>query len=66
MKYRIDIWTWGIMSATYESDSIEDVLAWFVNNNWAHTYDIGNCSFNVFEDDEILSFEEEYKLGFYS
>ena len=38
MKYRIDIWTWGTKSAVYESDSIEDVLVWFLNN-WAYTYD---------------------------
>lgn len=64
MKYRIDIWTWGTKSAVYESDSVEDVLAWFLNN-WAHTYDIGNCAFNVFKDDVELSFEENNKLGFY-
>ena len=65
MRYKIEIWQYRIIASKYESDDISDVLLWY-QLNWQHTYDMGYCSFDVYEDGRELSFEEEYELGFYN
>ena len=65
MNYRIDIWTWGFIADTYWNNNVESVLKWF-KDNWVGKYENGLCTFHVYKDDVELSFEEEYRLGFYS
>lgn len=62
MKYKIDIWQWGSITETYESDNIEDIVE-FWKGEWFDCYDHGYCTFYVYEDDEELSFDEVYELG---
>lgn len=64
MKYKIEIWQYHNIADTYESDDIRDVLNWY-KNNWHWIYDVGDCAFYVYKDNEELSWDEEYKLGFY-
>lgn len=64
MKYKIEIWQWGSIRETFESDNIEDVVEWY-ETEWMDCYEIGHCVFIVYENDRQLSFEEEYDLGFY-
>ena len=64
MQYKIEIWQWGHITETYESNCIKDVLSQY-RANWAGCYDCGNCSFNVYEDERLLSFDEEYEFGFH-
>jgi len=65
MKYKIEIWQYYSMVATYESDDIEDVLSWY-KIHWWNCYEMGNCVFSIYENDIELDFDEEYKLGFHS
>ena len=64
--YRIEIWQYHSLTETYESDSVEEILDWYKNNNWQYCYECGGCAFDVYKDGIELSFEEEYKLGFHS
>lgn len=64
MKYKIEIWQWHSLTTTFESDNIEDVMDWY-KAEWWYCYEMGNCSFSVYENDRELSFEEEAKLGFH-
>ena len=64
MKYKIEIWQYHIIAETYESDDLTDILSWF-RSEWLSAYDMGYCSFNVYEDGRELSFDELYGLGFY-
>jgi hypothetical protein len=63
MKYKIEIWQYHSVVETYESDDIEDVLQWY-RCYWRWPYELGDCSFDVYKDGRILSWNEEYKLGF--
>ena len=65
MKYKIEIWQYQDITATYESDNIQDILSWY-RSNWYHSYVMGFCSFSVHENERELSFEEEYEFGFYN
>lgn len=64
MKYRIEIWQYQNLAESYESDDIEDILKWY-KTKWWWVYELGNCSFEVYENNRELSFEEGNKLGFY-
>lgn len=64
MKYKIEIWQWHSISETYESDNIEDILDWY-KSNWLYCYEIGQCTFCVYENERELSFEEENSFGFH-
>lgn len=65
MKYKIEIWQYQNITETYESDNIEDVLQWY-KLNWRWLYELGNCVFYIYNDNEELSWNEKYKLGFYT
>lgn len=65
MKYKIDIWTYGHINESYENDDIAEVLDWYKYSGWASAYDQGRCAFNLYEDGQKLSFDEEYELGFH-
>ena len=65
MKYKIEIWQYHIIAETYESDDIKDILSWY-RSHWQYTYDMGYCSFDVYENGRELSFEEELEFGFHS
>lgn len=65
MKYRIEIWQYHDITETYESDNIEDVLEWY-KLNWWWPYELGDCVFYIYNDNEELSWNEAYKLGFYT
>lgn len=64
MKYKIEIWQYHSITATYESDDIKDILSWY-RSCWSHSYDMGYCAFDVYKDGVLLSFDEEYNLGFH-
>lgn len=64
MKYRIEIWQHHDITETYESNNIEDILKWY-KIYWWWIYELGDCSFSVYEDNEVLSFGEKNRLGFY-
>lgn len=65
MKYKIEIWQYHSVVETYESDDIEDVLQWY-RCYWWWAHELGDCSFDVYKDGRILSWNEEYKLGFHN
>ena len=64
MKYKIEIWQYGSITEIYESENIEDIVAWY-KSNWEMCWDMGGCAFEVYENGKQLSFDEEYELGFY-
>lgn len=64
MKYRIEIWQHHDITETYESDNIEEILKWY-RIYWWWIYELGDCSFSVYEDNKSLSFDEINRLGFY-
>lgn len=64
MKYKIIIWQYKSEVDRYENDNIKEILKWY-KDKWQHKYDIGDCSFSIFEDNKRLDFDEVYKLGFY-
>ena len=64
MKYKIEIWTYGYVRDSYESDDVLEVLNWYKDSGWYGTYENGGCSYEIYKDGEMLSFDEEYELGF--
>lgn len=64
MKYRIDIWQYGNIADSYESDNIEEVVNWY-KENWVDAYEYGLCSMDVYEQRRDIPFEEAVKLGFF-
>lgn len=63
-KYRIEIWRYHAKIDTYESNDIKEILNWY-KNNYQILYDYGGCAFDIYEDNKLLDFETEDKLGFY-
>ena len=63
-KWKIEIWEYHYVVDSYESNSINKVLKWF-RQNWLWSYDNGNCSFEVYKNNNELTFDEKYDLGFY-
>ena len=61
MKYKIEIWRYHSVIATYESDNIEDIAEWF-KSRWYDAYDNGMCSLEVYRDGEDLSWDEMFEL----
>ncbi|HKM04431.1 MAG TPA: hypothetical protein VJZ04_07520 [Lachnospiraceae bacterium] len=49
MKYKIEIWQYHSIIATFETDSYDELLEWY-KVNWAWTYENGGCATYVFED----------------
>lgn len=64
MRYKIEIWQWHSITETYESDNIENILEWY-KVHWRWTYELGNCAFTIYKNNEELSWDEEYELGFH-
>ena len=64
MRYKIEIWQYHGIVETYESNDIKDILKWY-KNNWKYTYECGDCSFSICDNNKELSFDEVYELGFY-
>ena len=64
MKYKIEIWQWQSMRDIFESDNIEDIVEWY-ESEWKDCFEMGYCSFGVYENDRRLSFDEEWDLGFH-
>lgn len=65
MKYKIEIWRYHALIEEYQSDTIQDIYDWFYNYNWKWEYELGNCCFNVYEDEREMTFNELNKHGFY-
>ena len=63
-KWKIEIWEYHYVVDSYESNSINEVLKWF-RQNWLWSYDNGNCAFEVYKNNNELTFDEKYDLGFY-
>lgn len=64
MKYRIDIWQYGDISESYESDDIKDLVNWY-KENWSTAYYIGECTMDIYKPREDIPYEEAVRLGFY-
>lgn len=64
MKYKINIWQYHSIIDTYESNKVEEILKWY-EENYKFIYEMDNCSFEVFKDNKILTFNQIYELGFY-
>lgn len=63
MKYKIEIWQWCRITATYASDSLQDTLDWY-KENWKITRENGFCCIELYRDGINLSWDEGYDLGF--
>ena len=63
-KWKIDIWQFHSVVDTYESNDVNEVLKWF-RQTWLWSYDNGNCSFVVYKNNKILTFDKVSDLGFY-
>ncbi len=64
MKYKIDVWQYGFLRESYESDNIEDVVNWY-KENWCYAYQYGLCAIEIYEDGETYPFNKALELGFY-
>lgn len=64
MKYKIDIWQYGNIVESYESNDIEEVVDWY-KENWFNAYEYGLCTIDVYEPRRDIPFEEAVKLGFF-
>lgn len=64
MKYRIEIWRFQYLTASYENDNIDKVLIWYLKN-WKNIYDNGRCAFNLYENNKKLDYDKCNELGFY-
>ena len=62
--YKIKIWQYHCLVDTYENNDVKEILEWY-KEHWLWTYENGGCAFYVYENDRELTFDEEYKLGFY-
>ena len=63
-KYKIEIWKYHNVSASYEDNDINKVLIWYLKN-WKYVYDNGGCAFYLFKNGKKLDFDKCYELGFY-
>ena len=64
MRYRIEIWIIGHCNAYFESDSIDDILQYY-NDNYRSLFEYGGCAFDIYDNGRLLTFKEEYDLGFH-
>ena len=64
MKYKIEIWRYHHKVETYENEDIKEVLKWY-KEEWQYTFDMGECTFYIYENDRRMDFDEEYELGFF-
>lgn len=62
--YKIEIWQFHSKVDEYENNDINKVLYWY-KQHWKSCYDFGNCSFDLYKDNKILSFEQENEFGFF-
>lgn len=63
--YRIEIWQSRNLLEVYESEDIQNILAWY-KWNWYDAYERSLCAFYVYKNGyEELEFDELYELGFY-
>ena len=63
-KWKIDIWQFGSIVETYESENIDEVLKWY-KENWSLVNEYNGCAFDVFKNDEELTYEQKDEVGFY-
>jgi hypothetical protein len=63
--YKIEIFRYHSLEDSHESESVDEILSWY-RENYRHSYENGECAFDVYKDDEIMSFDEEYELGFHN
>lgn len=64
MKYKIEIWRYHIIINTFESDDINEIIKWY-KKEYQYMYELGECTFYVYLDGEMLNFDEKERLGFY-
>lgn len=64
MKYKIEIWRHHAIIDSFQSDYAQEVLEWY-RREWQGFYDNGGCTFYLFKNSRVLSFEEEDSLGFF-
>ncbi len=62
--YKIEIWQHHHITETFESENISEILNWY-KQKWWWIYEMGDCSFSIYNGDTELTFEEEAKLGFF-
>lgn len=48
MKYKIEIWQYGLMADKYESNNLKDIRQWF-SHEWERAYYGGGCAFHLFK-----------------
>lgn len=46
MKYKIEIWQYGLMADKYESNNLKDIRQWF-SHEWERAYYGGGCAFHL-------------------
>ena len=68
MKYKIDVWQYGCIIESYESDDIKEVAEWY-KENWSNAYSYGLCAIEIYKQKadmiEDIPFNEALELGFY-
>jgi len=64
MRYAIEIMESYYAIDEYTSDDIGEVLKWY-RKNYKEDCDNGFVKFDLYKDDNYLTFEECYLLGFY-
>lgn len=61
--FKIEIWQYHCVVDTYESNDMTEILEWYFKN-WKGCYENGGCTYYVYKNNEELSFDEIYQLGF--
>lgn len=61
--YKIEIWQHRSIVEVYESDDIQNIIAWY-KWYWAGTYEEYECAFCVYKNGIELSYAELWNLGF--
>ena len=64
MKYRINVWQYGRIIEDYYSNDVNEVVKWY-RKNWADSYEVGNCTIEVYESDKDMLFNRAVACGFY-
>ena len=62
--YKIEIWQRRSLVEVYESDDMQNILAWF-KWYWAGASENGDCAIYVSKNGIEITFEELWDLGFY-
>ena len=62
MIYKAEIWHYGGVIDSRESDNVEDIKQWF-RSQWCASYENGMCYLEVYRENEQLSWDEKFDLG---